>query len=399
MNELPAPIVPLEHTLDGTLGVEILEVTDDVVRGPHAGRGPHPPALRDRPRRRDAGAGRVARLAGDGARRVRRRQDRDGPGDQRELHAADHRGPRERGRTASGAGGGPPGTGRSRSPTTTAACAPCCARRSRSGTRRRLRPAGSAGGAAHVGTSGWAYTEWRGSLLSRRPAAGAASSSFYGETLGRLRGERDLLPAFSPQSTLERWAGRGARCVPVHGQGAPAAHLPPQARAGRRELQAFTKEFVASLAAARREARLPADPGAGVRRARRRGPRRGCSTCFPTDLPFRLRVPARRPGGRPEVAAALAARGGTVCVREEEGVAPAALPPGPLAYVRLKGVHYDDEASRGAARRCFERRGATQRDVYVFARHKDVPADDPAHGPWPGPRGSSLGARLAPNRS
>jgi uncharacterized protein (TIGR00369 family) len=33
VNELPGGILPLERTLDGTLGVEVVEVTDDLVRG------------------------------------------------------------------------------------------------------------------------------------------------------------------------------------------------------------------------------------------------------------------------------------------------------------------------------------------------------------------------------
>ena len=33
MNELPPLVIPLERTLDGTLGVEVVEVTDDVIRG------------------------------------------------------------------------------------------------------------------------------------------------------------------------------------------------------------------------------------------------------------------------------------------------------------------------------------------------------------------------------
>lgn len=33
MNDLPPHLLPIERTLDGTLGVEILEVTDDVIRG------------------------------------------------------------------------------------------------------------------------------------------------------------------------------------------------------------------------------------------------------------------------------------------------------------------------------------------------------------------------------
>jgi 1,4-dihydroxy-2-naphthoyl-CoA hydrolase len=33
VSELPPLILPLERTLDGTLGVEVVEVTDDVIRG------------------------------------------------------------------------------------------------------------------------------------------------------------------------------------------------------------------------------------------------------------------------------------------------------------------------------------------------------------------------------
>jgi 1,4-dihydroxy-2-naphthoyl-CoA hydrolase len=33
MSDLPAQILPLEQTMDGTLGVEVLEVNDDVIRG------------------------------------------------------------------------------------------------------------------------------------------------------------------------------------------------------------------------------------------------------------------------------------------------------------------------------------------------------------------------------
>jgi 1,4-dihydroxy-2-naphthoyl-CoA hydrolase len=33
VNELPSAILPLERTLDGTIGVEVLEVGDEVIRG------------------------------------------------------------------------------------------------------------------------------------------------------------------------------------------------------------------------------------------------------------------------------------------------------------------------------------------------------------------------------
>jgi hypothetical protein len=65
-------------------------------------------------------------------------------------------------------------------------------------------------------------------------------------------------------------------------------------------------------------------------------------------------------------------------VREEDGAALPALPPGPLAYVRLKAEHYDD-GQRRALQELFEREAA-ERAVYVFARHKDVASDDPHTG-------------------
>ena len=54
------------------------------------------------------------------------------------------------------------------------------------------------------------------------------------------------------------------------------------------------------------------------------------------------------------------------------------LPPGPLAYVRLRGQQYSEEA-RGAWLELLQAEGRT-RDVFAFAKHKDVPADDPFTG-------------------
>jgi hypothetical protein len=70
----------------------------------------------------------------------------------------------------------------------------------------------------------------------------------------------------------------------------------------------------------------------------------------------------------------LGERGGAVCAREEDGTALRALSPGPLAYVRLKGEQYPDQA-REELREVFNRE-AGERSVYVFTRHKGVPADD-----------------------
>jgi uncharacterized protein YecE (DUF72 family) len=103
----------------------------------------------------------------------------------------------------------------------------------------------------------------------------------------------------------------------------------------------------------------------------------GLTEVAPRNVPFACELHHGSWRGE-EVAEALAACGGTVCLREEEGTAPPALPPGPVAYVRLKADRYRDDA-RQALRELFAREAST-RDVYVFARHKGVPADDPHTG-------------------
>jgi hypothetical protein len=74
----------------------------------------------------------------------------------------------------------------------------------------------------------------------------------------------------------------------------------------------------------------------------------------------------------------VAAAGGTLCVLETEGRAPERLPAGPVAYLRLKGARYPDPER--AALRDLLLGEATERDVYAFAKHKEVAANDPNTG-------------------
>jgi uncharacterized protein YecE (DUF72 family) len=69
---------------------------------------------------------------------------------------------------------------------------------------------------------------------------------------------------------------------------------------------------------------------------------------------------------------------GTICFSETEGMVPRELPPGPLAYVRLRGERYSEKA-RGAWLALLQEE-ARKRDVFAFAKHKDVPANDPFTG-------------------
>jgi uncharacterized protein YecE (DUF72 family) len=74
----------------------------------------------------------------------------------------------------------------------------------------------------------------------------------------------------------------------------------------------------------------------------------------------------------------IAQAGGTVCVSETEGKVPDALPPGPFAYIRLRAERYSPEA-RDGLRALLEKEGA-ERDVFAFAKHEGIPAGDPFGG-------------------
>ena len=71
----------------------------------------------------------------------------------------------------------------------------------------------------------------------------------------------------------------------------------------------------------------------------------------------------------PAVARSLAAMNATVCIADTSGDPPAELPPGPLAYVRLRNGVYSD-AQRAAWMDLLVRE-SRERDVYAFVKHED----------------------------
>ncbi|MGI9540334.1 MAG: DUF72 domain-containing protein, partial [Miltoncostaeaceae bacterium] len=98
---------------------------------------------------------------------------------------------------------------------------------------------------------------------------------------------------------------------------------------------------------------------------------------LPRGLPFAMEF-RHASWDESGVAERIAEAGGTVCIGETEGRVPDALPPGPLAYVRLRADRYSPEAREGW-RDLLEREGA-ERPVFAFAKHKDIPAGDPYGG-------------------
>lgn len=80
----------------------------------------------------------------------------------------------------------------------------------------------------------------------------------------------------------------------------------------------------------------------------------------------------------PEVGDRIAERGHALCFSNTDGQVPSSLPPGGLGYVRLRTDRYT-EAGRSGWLDLLQREAA-DRDVYVFTKHEGIPAGDPYGG-------------------
>jgi uncharacterized protein YecE (DUF72 family) len=226
--------------------------------------------------------------------------------------------------------------------------------------------------ALFVGTSGWAYPEWRG--------------AFYPPQLPQrrfLEHYADVLSACEVNATFYRTqagstVARWAAAVPDGFRFAIKAHrrltYRRQLEQGSRDLE-FMQDFVASLA--------PLDGKLGCLLVQ-----------FPAfverddaGLESLLDALAALPlacefhhlsWNEPAVEHKLAERGATICLREESGKAPERLASGPIAYIRLKGERYPDRERADLLELLV--REAAERDVYAFTKHKNVAPDDPHTG-------------------
>ena len=373
-------ILPLEQTLDGTIGIEVLELGDDFVRGRIA--------VTDRVRQPygivhgGAMAALAESLTSMGTARAAwqpRARSRWGRRSTpascaRSARATSTRSP------ACGARAGRPGTGRSRSPTTRAACARCCARRSPCGTRR----AAASHGGRETDEARWPCSSapragttrsGRASFYPARPAAEPLPRALRARPQ-RLRDQRDLLPRCSRRAS-GRALGRG---VPADFRFAVKAHrrLTHRKRIALERDAAFLQRVPRVARAARRAARLPAAPvprpsssattGAG-------GAARGAAG----RISVRAASSATSPGHRPRSSELVAGRAARSASRRRTGEVPERCRRARSPTCGCTASATRDEARAGWL--ALLTREAEQRDVYAFAKHKDVPADDPAHRP------------------
>jgi uncharacterized protein YecE (DUF72 family) len=225
----------------------------------------------------------------------------------------------------------------------------------------------------YVGTSGWAYPEWK--------------PDFYPEALPRTRflhHYSDVLTAceinatfyrLQSEETFRRWMeatpNRFRFAIKAHRRLTHARSL-PVAGPGRR----FLDEFLASVSILgdRLGVLLFQFP---PHRERDDAPFEELLAALPRSrrCAFEFRHPTWE---SPDIAALIASWGGTVCFAETTGQVPGSLPPGPLAYVRLRSQSYS-EAARAGWRRLLNNE-AGRRDVFAFTKHEGVPAGDPFSG-------------------
>jgi uncharacterized protein YecE (DUF72 family) len=228
--------------------------------------------------------------------------------------------------------------------------------------------------ALYIGTSGFAYKEWKPAFYPADLPQGRFLDH-YGRVLTACEVNATFYRLQSA-ATIAGWAER----VPEGFRFASKAHRglthgrawPP----GSDDDGAFLRRYLESVAAFgdRLGAVLLQFP------PHRRRDDAGLAILMdtlPEGTPFAFEF-RHETWEDPAVADAVAAGGGTICLSETAGEVPAALPPGPRAYVRLRAEEYSPEARDGW--RDLLAREAVGRDVFVFAKHEGVPAGDPFAG-------------------
>ncbi|MEA2447429.1 MAG: hypothetical protein QOK47_1066 [Actinomycetota bacterium] len=225
----------------------------------------------------------------------------------------------------------------------------------------------------YVGTSGWAYREWKPDFYPE-DLPQRSFLEHYSSKLGACEINATFYRLQS-QTTFEKWA----QAVPERFRFSVKAHRRlTHSRSIRPddEQAAFLKTFIESLAPLRTHLgavlfQLP------PYRKRSDDDLAALLEAIPADLPlaFEFRDASWQ---APEVAAAITARGATLCFSDTSGEAPAGLAGGDLGYVRLRHDRYTEE--QRARWLGLLRAESGGRDVFAFAKHEGTPTDDPFGG-------------------
>jgi uncharacterized protein YecE (DUF72 family) len=221
----------------------------------------------------------------------------------------------------------------------------------------------------HIGTSGWAYKEWRpGFYPAELPQK--RFLDHYAATLSACEINATFYRVPS-DAAVARWATAApdgfryalkAHVVLTHSYSGPPEDLSHRFSSAAQNLGPRLGVVLFQLPAHRERD----DAGAAT-----------LLKLLPRGVPGAFE-PAHESWHAPEVDAMLAEAGATRCYTDTSGDPPAELPPGPVGYVRLRAERYDEGAR--AAWSALLRREAEARDVYAFTKHKGVAPEDPAGG-------------------
>ena len=225
----------------------------------------------------------------------------------------------------------------------------------------------------HIGTSGWAYKEWKPAFYPA-DVPQARFLDHYGSVLSACEINATFY-RLQAESVVARWAS----AVPQGFRFAVKAHrrlTHTRQMAWDKEERAFLRTFLESIAplGQRFGALLLQYPPT---RQRDDDGLAAVLDALPTDVAFAMEF-RHESWVADDVSAAIAARDGTVCISETAGQVLDRLPPGPFAYIRLRSDRYSAEARDGWLR--LLRREAADRPVLAFTKHEGIPAGDPLGG-------------------
>jgi uncharacterized protein YecE (DUF72 family) len=223
-----------------------------------------------------------------------------------------------------------------------------------------------------VGTSGWDYPEWKGGFYPER-LPHSRFLEHYSSSLSACEINTTFYRV-QPKGTFERWMSS----TPGDFRFAAKAHrrLTHTKQIGSARDEPFLREFIESLEPLGDRLKCLLIQFPPYRERDDEGIARLLAG-IPAELPYALEF-RHESWQSPDVDERIVEMGGTVCVSDTEGDALSELPAGRIAYVRLRADRYTEEQREAWLELLTGE--AEQRDVYAFAKHKDVASDDPYTG-------------------
>jgi uncharacterized protein YecE (DUF72 family) len=225
----------------------------------------------------------------------------------------------------------------------------------------------------HIGTSGWAYPEWKPDFYPR-DVTRSAFLSFYA---GRLSACEINATFYKTQEreVIGRWAldvPEGFRfAIKAHRALTHGKSIAPDGF--RAERLASFLETVSWFGPRRGPVLFQLPPYRKVDLDALSALLGKLPDALPVAFEFR-----DRSWDDPTVRRTILDAGGTICLADVGGGVPSELPAGRFAYVRMRAERYSRN-KRAGWRKLLEREAAT-RDVYVFTKHEGVAAGDPFGG-------------------